>query len=184
MLLCSSQLCRHLAQTWSSPCTVVGYKLYPGRILREVYLVIDFEAFQSIRSGLHIADHDTKEIYVPGTAPDDKELHSFPVRIGAICPLPGDELTVQSSPDSDVPWAEDILSLMDSLDLDPNSTPVLDPSDPMLSSALDEEDYWEVRGLYLYRIQFKLRTTRYSPFELSEMLLWELKTLILFALPR
>ena len=73
------------------PCIFVGYKLYPGGIWREEYLVIDFEAFQSIRSGLHIADHDTKEIYVPGTAPDDKDQHSFPVRIGAIRHLPGDD---------------------------------------------------------------------------------------------
>ena len=53
------------------PGICVGYKLYPGGIWREEYLVFDFEAFQSIRAGLHIADHDTKEIYVPGTAPDD-----------------------------------------------------------------------------------------------------------------
>ena len=94
---------------------------------------------------------------MPGTAPEDKERHSFPVRIGAIRPLPVDELTVQASPDSDVPWAEDILSLMDSPDL----APVLDPSDPMPSSAPDEEDYLEVRGLYLYRVHLKPRATRY-----------------------
>ena len=107
---------------------------------------------------------------MPGTAPDDTERVSFPFQIGAIRPLPGDELTAQSSPDSDVPWAENILSLMDSHDL----TPVLDSSDPMPSSAPDEEDYWEVRGLYLYRVHLKPRTTRYSPFELSEMPPWNL----------
>ena len=106
---------------------------------------------------------------MPGTAPDDKERPCFPVRIGAIRPLPGDDLTVQASPDSDVPWAEDILSVMDSHD----QTPALDPSDPVPDTAPDEEDYLEVRGLYLYRIHFKPRTTRYSPFELSEMLLWQ-----------
>ena len=158
------------------PGIFVGYKLYPGGIWREEYLVIDFEAFQSIRSGLHIADHDTKEIYVPGTAPDDKERPSFPVRIGAIRPLPGDELTAQSSPDSDVPWAEDSLSPMDSPDL----TPVLDPSDPMPSSAPDEEDYLEVRGLYFYRVHLKPRAARYSLFELSEMPPWNLENIYIF----
>ena len=83
--------------------------------------MLDFEAFQSTRFGLHIADHDTKEIYVPGTAPDDTEKPSFPVRICGISPLPGDDMTVQASPDTEVPWAEDVLSLMDSFDLDPNS---------------------------------------------------------------
>ena len=42
------------------PCIFVGYKLDPGGIWREGYVVIDFEAFQSTRSGLHIADHDAK----------------------------------------------------------------------------------------------------------------------------
>ena len=158
------------------PCIFVGNKLYPGGVWREEYLVIDFEAFQSIRSGLHIADHDTREIYVSGTAPDDKERQSFPLRIGAIRPLPGDELTAQSSPDSDVPWAEDILSLMDS----PDHTLVLHPSDPMPSPAPDEEDYWEVRGLYLYRVHVKPRATRYSPFELSEMPPWNLENIYIF----
>ena len=83
--------------------------------------------------------------------------------------MPDDDLTVQASPDPEVPWAEDILSLMDSLDLDPNSTPVLGPPDPVLSTDPDEEGYLEVRGLYLYRVHLKPRTTRYSPFELSEV---------------
>ena len=113
---------------------------------------------------------------MPGTAPDDKERLSFPVRIGAIRPLPGDELTDQSSPDSDVIWAEDILSLMES----PDPTPVLDPSDPMPSSAPDEEDYWEVRGLYLYRVHVKPRATRYIPFELSDMLPWNPENIDIF----
>ena len=115
-----------------------------------------------------------------GTAPDDKEKQSFPVRIGAVCPLPGDDLTVRASPDPEVPWAEDILSLMDSLDLDPNSTPVLGPPDPAPSTAPDEEDYLEVRGLYLYRVHLKPRTTRYSPFEFSEMLPWNLENIDIF----
>jgi hypothetical protein len=137
------------------PGIFVGYKFYSCGIWREEYLVFDFEAFQSTRSGLHITDHDTKEIYVPGTAPDDTEKPSFPVRIGVISPLPGDDMTVHASPDTEVPWAEDILSHMDSLDLDPNSTPVLGPLDPVPSTVTDEEDYWEVRGLYLYRVHLK-----------------------------
>ena len=120
------------------PGIFVGYKRYPGCIWRDEYLVFNFAVFQSTRAGLHIADHDAKEIYVPGTAPDDNDKPSFPVRIGAIRPLPGDDLTVHASPDPEVPWAEDILSLMDSLDLDPNSTPVLGPPDPAPSTAPDE----------------------------------------------
>ena len=144
------------------PCIFVGYKPYPGAIWGEEYLVFDFEALQSTRAGLHIADHDTKEIYVPGTAPDDNEKPSFPVRIGAIRPLPSDDLTVQASPDPEVPWAEDILFVMD---LDPNATPVLDQPDAVPGTAPDEDDYLEVRGLHLYRVYFKLRITRFSPFE-------------------
>ena len=56
------------------PCIFVGYKLYPGGVWRDEYLVIDFEAFQATRAGLHIADHDTKEIYVPGIAPVGSKL--------------------------------------------------------------------------------------------------------------
>ena len=66
----------------------VGYKLYPGGVWRYEYLVIDFEAFQAIRAG---------------TAPDDKEQPSFPVRAGAIRPLSSDGLTDQTSPRPDVP---------------------------------------------------------------------------------
>ena len=102
------------------------------------------------------------------------------MRIGAISPLPGDDMTVHASPDADVPWAEDILSLIDAFDLDPNSTPVLGPPDPALSTAPDEEDYLEVRGLYLYRVHLKQRTTRYSPFELSEMPPWNLDNIDIF----
>ena len=69
---------------------------------------------------------------------------------------------------------------MDSLDLDPNSTPVLGPPDPVLSMDPDEEDYLEVRGLYLYRVHLKPRTTRYSPFELSEMPPWNLENIYIF----
>ena len=78
---------------------------------------------------------------MPGTAPEENEKQSFPVRIGAISPLPGDDLTVHASPDPEVPWAENIVFLMDSFDLDPNSTPAPNSSDPMTSSASDEEDY-------------------------------------------
>ena len=71
------------------PCIFVGYKLYPGGIWREEYFVFDFKAFQSTRSGLHITNHDTKEIYVPGTAPDDKEKPVFPYALVlfVICPV-------------------------------------------------------------------------------------------------
>ena len=75
---------------------------------RGEYLVLDFEAFQSTRVGVHIADHDANEIYVLGSASDDIEKPSFPVRIGAISPLHGDDMTVYASPDTDVPWAEDV----------------------------------------------------------------------------
>ena len=163
------------------PGIFVGYKLYPGGVWRDEYLVLDFEAFQSTRVGLHIADHDTKEIYVPGTAPDDTEKPSFPVRIGAISPLHGDDMTVHASPDTEVPWAEDVLSLLDLPDQDPNSTPTLNPLDPMPSPADDQEDYLEVRGLYLYRVHLKPRTTRYSPFELSEMRPWKLENIDIFS---
>ena len=91
------------------------------------------------------------------------------MRIGAISPLHGDDMTVHASPDTDVPWAEHVLSLLDVPDRDPNSTPTLNPPDPMPSPADDQEDYLEVRGLYLYREHLKPRTARYSPFELSEM---------------
>ena len=82
------------------PCIFVGYKLYPGGVWRDEYLVIDFEAFQETQVGLHITDYDTKEIYVPGTAHDDKELLSFPVRTGAIRLLSDDGLIVQTSSDA------------------------------------------------------------------------------------
>ena len=126
---------------------------------------------------MHIADHDSKEVYVPGAAPDDKEQPSFPVRAGAIRPLSSDGLLVQTSPDSDVPWAEDIIFAMDSHD----QPQVLDPPHPFPESALDEEDYLEVRGLYLYRIHVKPRMTRYSPFELSEMPPWNLENIHVFS---
>ena len=90
---------------------------------------------------MQFADHDTKEIYVPGTAPDDKERPSFPVRAGAIRQWSSDELTDQTSPDLDVPWAEDILSYMDFHD----QPRVLELPDPVPEIASDEEDYWEVR---------------------------------------
>ena len=89
---------------------------------------------------MHIADHDTKEVYVPGTAPDDEEQPSFPVRAGAIRPLSSDELTDQASPDLDVPWAEDIISSMDSLD----ERRVLELPDPVPETSSDEEDYFEL----------------------------------------
>ena len=54
---------------------------------------------------------------------------------------------------------------------------VLDPPDAVPEIAPDEEDYWEVRGLYLYRVHVKPRTTRYSPFELSEMPPWNLENI-------
>ena len=71
------------------PCIFVCYKLYPGGIWREEYLVFDFEALQSIRAGLHIADHDAKEIYVPGTAPYDNENIVFQSALAlfAHCPV-------------------------------------------------------------------------------------------------
>ena len=116
---------------------IFGYKLYLGGVWRDEYLVIDFEVFQATRAGLHIADHDTNEVYVPGTAPNDKEQPSFPVRDGAIRPLSSDGLTAQTSPDSDVPWAEDIISAMDSHD----QPQVLDPTGPVPEIAPDEEDY-------------------------------------------
>ena len=162
------------------PGIFVGYKLYPGGIWRDEYLVLDFDAFQSTRFGLHIADHDIKELYIPGTAPDDTEKHFFHVRIGAISHLPGDDMTVHASPDIEVPWAEDVLSLLDLPDPDPNGTPTLNPPDPALSSVSDQEDYWEVRGLYLYRVHLKPRTTRYSLFELSEMPPWNLENIDIF----
>ena len=53
-----------------------------------------------------------------GTAHDDKVQPSFPVRAGAIRPLSDDGLIVQTSHDvlPDVSWAEDIISVMDSID--------------------------------------------------------------------
>ena len=50
----------------------VGYKLCTGGIWGDEYLVIDFEAFQETRVGLHIADQATKEIYFSGIAHGDK----------------------------------------------------------------------------------------------------------------
>ena len=132
-------------------------------------MVIDFEAFQETRIGLHITDYDAKEIYVPGTAHDDKEQHSFPVRVGVIRALSDDGLIDQTSHDAlpDVSWAEDIISAMDSFD--PHQ--VVDPAGPIPDIAAEKDaDYFEVRGLYLYRVHVKPRTTRCSPFELSEML--------------
>ena len=114
-----------------------------GGVWRDEYLVIDFEAFQATRVGLHITDHDTKEIYVRGTAHNDKELHSVSVRTGAIRQLSDDGLTVQTSSDAlpDVSCAEDFTSAMDSTD----ARPIVDPADQIPESstlaALDEEDY-------------------------------------------
>ena len=102
------------------------------------------------------------------------------MRIGAISPLPGDDMTVHASPDTEVPWADDGLSLLDLPDPDPNSTPTLNPPDPVLSSVPDQEDYLEVRGLYIYRVHLKPRTTRYSPFELSEMPPWKYENIYIF----
>ena len=129
-------------------------------VWRDKYLVIDFEAFQETRVGLHITDHDTKEIYVPGTAHDDKELPSFPVRTGAIRPLSDDGLIVQTSSDAlpDVSWAEDIISVMDSTDAHPKVEPAGQIPESSVPAAFDEEDYWEVCGLYVYRVH-EPRTT-------------------------
>ena len=107
------------------------------------YLVIDFDAFQETRVGLHIADHDTKGMYVPGAAHGDKELPSFPVRTGAIRPLGADDFTVQTSLDVplDVPWADDIICVTDSADALPAvdfTGQVDDLSAPVVS---DEKDY-------------------------------------------
>ena len=122
-------------------------------VWRYEYLVIAFEAFQETRVGLHLTYHDTKEIYAPGTAHDDKELPSFFVRTGAVRPLSHDGLVAQTSNDTppDVSWAEDIVRAMHSID----AHPMVDPADKIPESstpvASDEEYYWEVRGLYLYR---------------------------------
>ena len=124
-----------------------GYKLYPGGIWRDEYLLIDFEAFQETRVGLHIADHDTKEIYVPGTAHGDKELPSFPVRNGAICSLGNDGLTVRTPLDAsdDIPWADDILSAADVAD-GFNPADNVDVPDGASTRVLPEETYYlEVR---------------------------------------
>ena len=117
-------------------------------VWRDEYLVVDFEAFQETRVGLHIADHDTKEIYVLGTARDDKQLHSFYFRTGAIRPLADDGLIVQTSTDAplDVPWADDIICAMDSTDAYPavdSQNQITESSTPF---AFDEEDFLEVRG--------------------------------------
>ena len=121
-----------------SPSIFVGYKLDPGGVWRVDYLVIDFEAFQETRVVLHITDHDTKEIYVPGTADGDKELHSFPGRAGAIRPLSDDGLIAQTSHDAtpDVSWVEDIMSGMDSSD----PPQVVDTADPIPAAASEEEE--------------------------------------------
>ena len=42
------------------PGIFVCYKLYPGGIWRDEYIVIEFDAFQDTRVGLRIADDDTK----------------------------------------------------------------------------------------------------------------------------
>ena len=98
-----------------------------------------------------------------GTAHDEKEQSSFPVRACAIRPLSGDGLIDQPSHGAlpDVSWAEDIMSVMDYVYPDQ----VVDPAGPVHETvAKEDEDYLEVRGLYLYRVHVKPRTTRYSPF--------------------
>ena len=103
---------------------------------------------------MHIADHDSKEKYVPGTAHGDKELHSFPVRTGTVRPLGDDDLNVQTSLDvpSDVPWADDVLSAIDAADGVPLAGSVIQSNDVSTRALSDEEYYWEVRGLFSVRI--------------------------------
>ena len=67
---------------------------------------------------------------------------------------------------------------MDSID----APQVVDPADPVPEVASEEEYYLEVRGLYLYSIHIKLRTTRYSPFELSEMPTWNIENIDIYTL--
>ena len=40
------------------PGIFVGFKLHPGGVWRDKYLVIDFDAFRDTRIGLHITEHN------------------------------------------------------------------------------------------------------------------------------
>ena len=117
-----------------------------------------------------------------GAAHGANELPSFPVRTGAFRPLADDELTAQTSVDipSDVPWTNEVLTAIDAVDGAPPADSVIQSNDTSTLAMPDEEDYREVRGLYLYRVHVKPRSACYSTFELSEMFYWSLQNVDVF----
>ena len=65
----------------------VGYRSHTGGKWTEQYLVIDFDAYTKIpaKSGRKAYVHAVSEIYVPGSAGDDRDVHpTFPVADGII----------------------------------------------------------------------------------------------------
>ena len=103
-------------------------------VWRGEYIVIDFYAFRETRVGLHIADHDNNEIYLPGIAHGDKEKPSFLVRDGAT------DRARLDIPD-DMSWAEDIIAEMDASDgLIPGKN--ADPSTKVLAPDLPDEQIY------------------------------------------
>ena len=62
----------------------------------------------------------------------------------------------------------------DGLILDDKAGTSINVSAPDLPA---EQDYLKVCGLYLYGVHVQPRTTRYSPYELSEMLRWNLRNI-------
>ena len=58
-----------------------------------------------------------------------------------------------------------------------NAGAPVDASAPDLS---DEDDYSEVRGLYLYRVHVKPRITRQPTYEISDVLPWSLQNIDIY----
>ena len=73
------------------PGIFAGYKFNHRGLWTGDYLVYDYEAYQNWTGSYNLPQHTTKEIYLPGQAPDSKDDDEFvfPAAVGEIqskCP--------------------------------------------------------------------------------------------------
>ena len=90
----------------------VGYRLHTGGKWTEQYQIIDFEAYSQIQqgSGRLAYVHSVSEIYVPGSAGDDPEVHPT-------CPVAEGNLT-EALASADEESTEELPSTVEDLQTD------------------------------------------------------------------
>ena len=164
--------------------------MHSGGLRTGQYFAIDAERFQELREDqAHVAyDHGVSEIYIPGTATNDKEERlQFPVASGLwkeagpvvqepLPPVDPHELW-QTTEDEVLPSSQRPASATDVDSVDPSDAgghgvqpdgAHADADVVLAPTVADPKDCWSIQGDYLVRIHNVPRTTMFAPWMVSD----------------